>query len=68
MKEVGVKHFGNICLVMGRVCHSQKVSDTPPTPWLLTKNEGKVVSAHCNCMAGLGEGGVCTLQLYGWSR
>ena len=40
---------------MGRVCHSEEVPDSPPAPWLLTEKEGKVVSAHCNCMAGLGE-------------
>ena len=36
VKEVGVKLFGNICLLMGKICHSQKVSDIPPAPWVLT--------------------------------
>ena len=24
-------------------------------PWIIGKRDGKIVAAHCNCMAGLGE-------------
>ncbi len=27
----------------------------PLTPWIIAENNGKVISAHCDCMAGLGE-------------
>ena len=25
------------------------------TPWVIVESTGKVISAHCDCMAGLGE-------------
>ena len=53
-KEVGAKVFNNICLLVGRVSHYQKVSETPPTACVIAGMGGKVLSAHCNCMAGLG--------------
>ena len=55
VKEVGAKVFSNIYLLVGRVSHSQKLSETPPTAWVIAEMGGKVLSAHCNCMAGLGE-------------
>ena len=27
----------------------------PLTPWIIAESTGKVISAHCDCMAGLGE-------------
>ena len=30
-------------------------SEKPLTPWVVCKKSGKVLSAHCDCMAGLGE-------------
>ena len=35
--------------------HSQRLSDTPLSPWFIAEQQGKVLSAHCDCMAGLGE-------------
>ena len=35
--------------------HSQKVNDTPLTPWIIADTAGTVHTGHCNCMAGLGE-------------
>ena len=34
---------------------SQKLSETLPTSWVIAEMAGKVLSARCNCMAGLGE-------------
>ena len=31
------------------------MSEKPLTPWVVCENSGKVLSAHCHCMAGLGE-------------
>ena len=31
------------------------MSEKPLTPWVVCENSGKVMSAHCDCMAGLGE-------------
>ena len=31
------------------------MSENPLTPWVVCENSGKVLSAHCDCMAGLGE-------------
>ena len=38
--------------------HSQKLQETPLQPWIIAEESGNIVSAHCNCMAGLGE--ACT--------
>ncbi len=27
----------------------------PLTPWIIAEGTGKIISAHCDCMAGLGE-------------
>lgn len=58
VKEVGVKTFEdvpNLSLLVGRVLHSQRLSETPTTTWVISEITGKILSAHCNCMAGLGE-------------
>lgn len=41
-----------------QVKHSQRLSDTPLKVWVAIKENGEIICAHCNCMAGLGE--VCS--------
>lgn len=36
-----------------QVNHSQRLKDPPLQPWLSVQLDGKVLCAHCNCMAGL---------------
>ena len=43
---------------MLQVYHSQKLKEKPLKPWVIAQHDGKVISAHCDCMAGLGE--ACT--------
>ncbi|XP_046585019.1 uncharacterized protein LOC124291985, partial [Haliotis rubra] len=38
-----------------QVVHSQHLNEAPLQPWFITDDAGTVLSAHCNCMAGLGE-------------
>ena len=38
-----------------QVRHSQSMNDPWLYPWAITEKDGKVLTAHCNCMAGLGE-------------
>lgn len=38
--------------------HSQRLSETPLSCWIIIEESGEVSCAHCNCMAGLGE--TCT--------
>ena len=38
--------------------HSQPLNSSPLCPWVIVKNNAKVLSGHCTCMAGLAE--VCT--------
>ena len=38
-----------------QVNHSQKLNEKPLTPWVIAEGNGKIISAHCNCVAGLGE-------------
>lgn len=35
--------------------HSQSLRDKLLNPWIIAEKSGKVISAHCDCMAGLGE-------------
>ena len=41
-----------------QVNHSQRINETHLKPWVAATNEGTVVTAHRNCMAGLG--GACS--------
>ncbi|KAL3888060.1 hypothetical protein ACJMK2_000442 [Sinanodonta woodiana] len=34
---------------------SWRVTEEPHHPWVAVTNEGRVIAAHCDCMAGLGE-------------
>ena len=47
--------FGDKVLVSARVRHSQRMNDTPLHAWLISEKDGTVLTAHCYCMAGLGE-------------
>ena len=42
-------------LSCSQVNHSMKMSQKPLTPWVVAEENGKIVAAHCDCMAGLGE-------------
>ena len=42
-------------VVRGKVNHSQRLSETPLQAWFICGEEGNIITAHCNCMAGLGE-------------
>ncbi|XP_065919932.1 uncharacterized protein [Dysidea avara] len=42
-------------LIKGKVMHSQRTSGTPLIPWVVPEEDGEILVAHCNCMAGLGE-------------
>ncbi|KAJ8031893.1 hypothetical protein HOLleu_25248 [Holothuria leucospilota] len=56
----------NLVIVSGRVMHSQRLQETALHPWVIAQKDGKIISAHCNCMAGLGETctHVCSLLFY----
>ena len=38
-----------------QVNHSQKMSEKTLTPWVITEEGGKIITAHCDCIASLGE-------------
>ena len=40
---------------MFQVTHSQRLSDSPLNVWVAVQEDGQVLTAHCTCMAGLGE-------------
>ena len=42
-------------VVRAKVRHSQRMNDPLVQLWIITNQEGTVISAHCTCMAGLGE-------------
>ncbi|KAJ8977263.1 hypothetical protein NQ317_003964 [Molorchus minor] len=47
-----------VCGWVKKVMHSQRLSEQTLSPWIITKSDGTVLNAHCDCMAGLGE--ACT--------
>ncbi|XP_054720573.1 uncharacterized protein LOC129230197 [Uloborus diversus] len=53
--NVFAKKMAAMCLVIGKVRHSQRLSEKPLSPWFLANRQGVIQSAHCTCMAGLGE-------------
>ncbi|XP_034066573.1 uncharacterized protein LOC117542824 isoform X4 [Gymnodraco acuticeps] len=56
VNDLGTKTALNKCrLVFARVNHSQRSGETPLKTWIVAKEDGEVVTAHCNCMAGLSE-------------
>lgn len=42
-------------LVSAHVRHSQRISASPTKAWMAVKQDGRIICAHCTCMAGLGE-------------
>ncbi|XP_033747952.1 uncharacterized protein LOC117332971 [Pecten maximus] len=58
VRDVKVCEINGVCLHTARVMHSQRLNEKPLAPWVIIQTDGKVLAAHCNCMAGLGE--ACT--------
>ena len=60
------------CVLIAKVLHSQRLSESPLRPWVASKKDGTVICAHCNCMAGYGDdllitlktSDVCAISLY----
>ena len=46
--------------------HSQRLNSSPLCPWVIVENNGKVLSGHCTCMAGLAEVGTHVAALLFW--
>ena len=45
-----------LCLLRGTCGPSQRINDVPHKLWLcLNKESGKIITAHCTCMAGLSQ-------------
>ena len=38
-----------------QVNHSQKLNEKALTPWVTALESGKILAAHCDCAAGIGE-------------
>ncbi|KAK7901165.1 hypothetical protein WMY93_017934 [Mugilogobius chulae] len=55
VKEMKQLRENGFCIVTAKVLHSQRLSAPPLQPWIIAEANGTVKSAHCTCMAGLGE-------------
>ncbi|XP_053392305.1 uncharacterized protein LOC128554988 [Mercenaria mercenaria] len=55
VRDVMSMNVGNKVLVTARVRHSQRMNETALRPWVIVDTTGVVDTAHCDCMAGLGE-------------
>ena len=51
-------HHTHIVHSVSQVLHSQRLREKPLQPWIIAEKAGTVCTAHCDCMAGLGE--ACT--------
>ena len=50
-----IMHFACTSIFHIQVNHSQRLTEKPLTPWVIAETNGKILCAHCDCMAGLGE-------------
>ncbi|XP_070384023.1 uncharacterized protein [Dermacentor albipictus] len=56
VKTLSAKRLqGEKVLLLGEVNHSQRLGERPLKVWILCKDGGAVLTAHCTCMAGVGE-------------
>ena len=69
VSNVRILSLGEVSLLLADVKHSQKLTATPLHPWIGSRGQtqpetnpwiaaewnGRVICAHCTCMAGLGE-------------
>ena len=54
--SVGGKRISGKYVVAAKVRHLQRMNDPLVNVWIITENEGAIISAHCSgCKAGLGE-------------
>ncbi|KAJ8973105.1 hypothetical protein NQ317_006331 [Molorchus minor] len=45
-------------LILGTVMHSQRLGERHLKPWIVANEDGTILCAHCDCIAGIGE--TCT--------
>ena len=55
VQEIKQATLEDRCVLIARVRHSQRSTDPCLIPWVISEKDGRVVSGHCTCMAGLGE-------------
>ena len=58
VQDIGHTKVNGINVFLGKVKHSQRMSESSLRPWLVIENDGSVKCGHCTCMAGIGE--VCS--------
>ncbi|XP_062700210.1 uncharacterized protein LOC115258411 [Aedes albopictus] len=45
----------NFYIVVGKVAHLMRLNEKPLNPWVIVQKEGMIISAHCDCAAGISE-------------
>ncbi|KAL3889770.1 hypothetical protein ACJMK2_002098 [Sinanodonta woodiana] len=55
IQEILHKEINRVHLLRAKVTHSMQVKEKPLEPWVIVAIDGSVETAHCTCMAGLGE-------------
>ena len=51
-----VSESSTVCVLKSACKQSQRINDTPHKLWVcLAKKSGKILKAHCTCMAGIGQ-------------
>ena len=55
VRDVEHKTINGLAVVRSKVMHSMRVNEKPVLVWLISNASGEINTAHCTCMAGLGE-------------
>ena len=55
VSNIRILSLGEVSLLLADVKHSQKLTATPLHPWIAAERNGRIICAHCTCMAALGE-------------
>ncbi|XP_074039917.1 uncharacterized protein isoform X1 [Leptinotarsa decemlineata] len=58
VENVGFQLINDYVLIAGTVKHSMKARESKLRVWIVSQKDGAICTAHCTCMAGLGE--VCS--------
>jgi hypothetical protein len=53
VQDIGYSRIEEKNVFLGKVKHSQRMSESSLRPWLIVENDGSISTGHCTCMAGM---------------
>ncbi|KAK5648187.1 hypothetical protein RI129_003079 [Pyrocoelia pectoralis] len=55
VQKVRCKRINDMVVIVGKVKHSQRMSEKSLDTWVIVNEDGSIRTAHCTCMAGSSE-------------